>query len=76
MAGPELDPEQLDRYSRHIIMDEVGPSGQEKLLDTSVLCLGAGGLGSPVIQYLAAAGIGTLGIADDDIVNVRIYSDR
>ena len=68
MAGPELDPEQLDRYSRHIIMDEVGPAGQESLLDTRVLCLGAGGLGSPVIQYLAAAGIGTLGIADDDIV--------
>jgi molybdopterin/thiamine biosynthesis adenylyltransferase len=68
MAGLELDSEQLDRYSRHIIMDELGPAGQEALLDTSVLCLGAGGLGSPVIQYLAAAGIGTLGIADDDIV--------
>ncbi|WP_435196080.1 SAMP-activating enzyme E1 [Natronomonas sp. EA1] len=63
-----LDPEQLDRYSRHIIMDEVGPEGQAKLLDARVLCLGAGGLGSPVIQYLAAAGVGTLGIADDDVV--------
>ena len=63
-----LDPEQLDRYSRHIIMDGVGPEGQAELLDTRVLCLGAGGLGAPVVQYLAAAGIGTLGIADDDAV--------
>ncbi len=68
MSGLSLDPEQLDRYSRHIIMDEVGPEGQQRLLDSRVLCLGAGGLGSPVIQYLAAAGIGTLGIADDDVV--------
>jgi molybdopterin/thiamine biosynthesis adenylyltransferase len=68
MANLTLDPEQLDRYSRHIIMDEVGPAGQAALLDTRVLCIGAGGLGSPVIQYLAAAGIGTLGIADDDTV--------
>lgn len=68
MADLELDSTQLDRYSRHIIMDEVGPTGQETLLDTRVLCLGAGGLGSPVIQYLAAAGIGTLGIADNDVV--------
>jgi molybdopterin/thiamine biosynthesis adenylyltransferase len=63
-----LTPEQLDRYSRHVIMDEVGPEGQGRLLDARVLCLGAGGLGAPVIQYLAAAGVGTLGIADDDIV--------
>jgi adenylyltransferase/sulfurtransferase len=68
MSGLNLDPEQLDRYSRHIIMDGVGPSGQSALLGSSVLVLGAGGLGSPVIQYLAAAGVGTLGIADDDIV--------
>jgi len=65
---PDLDPEQLDRYSRHIIMDDVGPEGQARLLDTSVLVVGAGGLGSPVIQYLAAAGIGRLGIVDDDAV--------
>jgi molybdopterin/thiamine biosynthesis adenylyltransferase len=64
----DLTPEQLDRYSRHVIMDEVGPEGQGRLLDARVLCLGAGGLGSPVIQYLAAAGVGTLGIADDDVV--------
>jgi molybdopterin/thiamine biosynthesis adenylyltransferase len=68
MAGLSLDPTQLDRYSRHIIMDEIGPEGQAKLLDSSVLVIGAGGLGSPIIQYLAAAGIGTLGIADDDVV--------
>jgi len=68
MTGPQLDPEQLDRYSRHIIMDEVGPEGQGALLDSSVLVVGAGGLGSPVVQYLAAAGVGTLGIVDADIV--------
>jgi len=68
MAGPDLDPEQLDRYSRHIIMDEVGPEGQANLLDAAVLVVGAGGLGSPVLQYLAAAGIGTIGIADHDTV--------
>lgn len=65
-----LDAEQLDRYSRHIIMDDVGPEGQAALLDSSVLVVGAGGLGSPVLQYLAAAGIGTLGIVDDDEVEL------
>lgn len=68
MSGLNLGPEQLDRFSRHIIMDDVGPEGQKALLDASVLVVGAGGLGSPVIQYLAAAGVGTLGIADDDDV--------
>ncbi|QCC50213.1 SAMP-activating enzyme E1 [Halapricum salinum] len=63
-----LDQTQLDRYSRHIILDDVGPDGQAALLDASVLVVGAGGLGSPVIQYLAAAGVGRLGIADDDVV--------
>ena len=63
-----LDATQLDRYSRHIIMDEVGPEGQKRLLDGRALVLGAGGLGAPVIQYLAAAGVGTLGIVDDDVV--------
>lgn len=70
MAGLDLDSNQLDRYSRHIILDDVGPDGQKDLLDAEVLVLGAGGLGSPIIQYLAAAGVGTLGIADDDEVEL------
>lgn len=62
--------EQIRRYSRHIILPEVGGKGQQKLLDSKVLCIGAGGLGSPAIQYLAAAGVGTLGIIDDDEVDL------
>jgi len=68
MTGLALDAEQLDRYSRHIIMDDIGPEGQKRLLNAEVLCIGAGGLGSPILQYLAAAGVGTIGIADDDVV--------
>ncbi|MFB6301222.1 MAG: molybdopterin-synthase adenylyltransferase MoeB [Halobacteriales archaeon] len=68
MADLNLDPTQLDRYSRHIIMNDVGPAGQQRLLDSEVLIVGAGGLGAPIIQYLAAAGVGTLGIIDDDTV--------
>jgi len=60
----------LRRYSRHLLIPEVGIAGQEKLAAARVLVVGAGGLGSPVLQYLAAAGIGTLGIADDDRVDV------
>jgi len=62
--------EQVSRYSRHFLLDEVGETGQAKLLDARVLCLGAGGLGSPVAFYLAAAGVGTLGIVDDDVVDL------
>lgn len=66
---PELTPAQLDRYSRHLLLPEVGLKGQEKLLKARVLLLGAGGLGSPAALYLAAAGIGTLGIIDNDVVD-------
>ncbi len=62
--------EQRNRYSRHLLLPEVGVDGQQKLLDAKVLLLGAGGLGSPAALYLAAAGVGTLGIVDDDVVDV------
>ena len=65
-----LTAEQRDRYSRHLLLPEVGVEGQQKLLDAKVLLLGAGGLGSPAALYLAAAGIGTLGIVDDDTVDL------
>jgi molybdopterin/thiamine biosynthesis adenylyltransferase/rhodanese-related sulfurtransferase len=65
----DLTPAQLDRYSRHILLPEVGEKGQEKLLKARVLLLGAGGLGSPAALYLAAAGIGKLGIIDNDAVD-------
>jgi molybdopterin/thiamine biosynthesis adenylyltransferase len=68
MTDLNLDATQLDRYARHVVMDEVGPDGQAALLDASVLVVGAGGLGAPVLQYLAAAGVGRLGVADDDVV--------
>ncbi len=64
-----LDPEQRIRYNRHILLPEVGEAGQQKLLESKVLLLGAGGLGSPAALYLAAAGVGTLGIVDMDVVD-------
>jgi molybdopterin/thiamine biosynthesis adenylyltransferase/rhodanese-related sulfurtransferase len=65
-----LSAEQRERYSRHLLLPEVGADGQQKLLDAKVLMLGAGGLGSPVALYLAAAGVGTLGIVDNDEVDL------
>jgi molybdopterin/thiamine biosynthesis adenylyltransferase/rhodanese-related sulfurtransferase len=63
-----LEPAQRDRYARHLILKEVGEVGQQKLLDAKVLSIGAGGLGSPALLYLAAAGVGTIGIVDSDVV--------
>ncbi len=64
-----LTPEQRNRYSRHLLLPEVGIHGQEKLLNAKVLLIGAGGLGAPTALYLAAAGIGTIGLVDDDVVD-------
>ena len=65
-----LTPQQVKRYSRHIIMNQVGSRGQRKLLDSKVLIIGAGGLGSPAAVYLALAGVGTIGIVDFDVVEL------
>ncbi len=67
---PALSPDEIKRYSRHLILSEVGMDGQRKLKAAKVLCIGAGGLGSPVAMYLAAAGVGTIGIVDFDVVDV------
>ena len=66
---PNFTPEQLERYKRHLFLDQVGAAGQEKLLASSVLLIGAGGLGSPAALYLAAAGVGTIGLVDFDAVD-------
>lgn len=66
----ELTEDQIYRYSRNILIPEIGGGGQKKLLNASVFCIGAGGLGSPVMLYLAAAGVGTIGIADSDKVDI------
>lgn len=68
-ADRQFSAEQIQRYSRHFLLPEVGEEGQAKLLDAKVLCIGAGGLGSPIAYYLAAAGVGTIGIVDDDVVD-------
>src|SRR5918998_583505 len=65
-----LTPDQVTRYSRHIIMPQVGPAGQRKLMNARVLIVGAGGLGSPIALYLALAGVGTIGIVDFDTVDL------
>jgi len=66
----EFTDEQLHRYARHIVLPEVGGIGQAKLLEASVLVVGAGGLGAPLLLYLAAAGVGTIGVVDDDVVEL------
>jgi adenylyltransferase/sulfurtransferase len=65
-----LSDEQLDRYARHIVLKEIGGAGQRALLDSQVAVIGAGGIGSPVIPYLAAAGVGRLIVVDDDVVSL------
>ena len=65
-----LSDQQVERYARHILLPEIGGAGQAKLTAAKVLVIGAGGLGSPVILYLAAAGVGTIGVIDDDVVDL------
>src|SRR5690606_41239213 len=68
--GQPLSDQELERYARHIVLPEIGGAGQQKLKRARVLVLGAGGLGAPVLHYLAAAGVGTIGIVDDDHVSL------
>ena len=71
-----LSAEELERYARHIVLREVGGPGQQSSNSARVLVIGAGGLGAPVLMYLAAAGVGTLGIVDDDRCRCPICSGR
>ncbi len=77
-----LSDQQLDRYARHIVLRDIGGAGQSKLLSSHVLLIGAGGIGCPAIQYLAAAGVGTISVVDDDVVALSnlqrqiLYSDH
>ena len=66
----DLSDAQIDRYARHLVLPEIGEDGQVRLLESRVLVVGAGGLGSPLLLYLAAAGVGTLGVVDDDVVDL------
>jgi len=68
-APASFGPTELDRYARHIVLREIGGAGQKRLKNAKVLVVGAGGLGSPVLLYLAAAGVGTIGVIDDDVVS-------
>jgi adenylyltransferase/sulfurtransferase len=70
MSLPDMTEMQIRRYARHIVLPEIGGIGQSKLIASRVLVLGAGGLGAPLLQYLAAAGVGTLGVVDDDTVDL------
>lgn len=65
-----MTPEERERYARHILLKEVGGQGQQKLIAARVLVVGAGGLGSPILSYLAAAGVGTIGVSDSDVVSL------
>src|ERR1700729_3842005 len=65
-----LSSEELERYARHIVLREVGGPGQAALKEAAALVIGAGGLGAPALMYLAAAGVGTLGVVDDDVVSL------
>ena len=67
---PDMTEAQIRRYARHIVLAEIGGVGQSRLIAARVLVLGAGGLGAPLLQYLAAAGVGTLGVVDDDTVDL------
>src|SRR6201986_5534123 len=69
MPVTQLNSDQINRYKRHLLLPEVGIEGQKKLLNAKVLCIGAGGLGCPISLYLAAAGVGTIGLADVDVVS-------
>lgn len=69
MERKKLSLAEKERYNRHIILDEINEKGQEKIKNAKVLVVGAGGLGSPVLRYLTAAGVGTIGIVDNDIVS-------
>src|SRR5215510_1131533 len=67
---PDMTEMQIRRYARHIVLPEIGGVGQARLIASRVLVVGAGGLGAPLLQYLAAAGVGTLGVIDDDAVDL------
>src|SRR6187399_3151664 len=66
----DFSPEEIERYARHLVLADVGGRGQQKLKQARLLVVGVGGLGTPVIQYAAAAGVGTIGVVDDDRVSL------
>ncbi|MER8573868.1 molybdopterin-synthase adenylyltransferase MoeB [Mesorhizobium sp. M1338] len=70
MTPAALNADEIERYARHIVLPEIGGAGQQRLKQARVLVIGAGGLGAPVLEYLAAAGVGTLGVVDDDTVSL------